>query len=88
MVAVSYSTIRNNLKNYCDKATENNETVIVTRKDEKIASGRGLGVCASDAQVKAYGLALQNLSLSLPPLSLSPGHFEQLNQSVSVLTKK
>ena len=35
MVAVSYSTIRNNLKNYCDKATENNETVIVTRKDEK-----------------------------------------------------
>ena len=33
MVAVSYSTIRNNLKNYCDKATENNETVIVTRKD-------------------------------------------------------
>lgn len=35
MVAVSYSTIRNNLKNYCDKATENNETIIVTRKDEK-----------------------------------------------------
>ena len=35
MVAVSYSTIRNNIKNYCDKATENNETVIVTRKDEK-----------------------------------------------------
>lgn len=35
MVAVSYSTIRNNLKNYCDKATDNNETVIITRKDEK-----------------------------------------------------
>lgn len=30
-----YSTIRNNLKTYCDEATDNNETVIVTRKDEK-----------------------------------------------------
>ncbi len=35
MVAVSYSTIRNKLKNYCDKASDNGETVIVTRKDEK-----------------------------------------------------
>lgn len=35
MVAVNYSTIRNNLKNYCDMATDSNETVIVTRKDEK-----------------------------------------------------
>lgn len=35
MVAVNYSTIRNNLKNYCDKATDNDEIVIVTRKQEK-----------------------------------------------------
>jgi len=35
MLAVNYSTIRNNLKDYCDKATDYNETVIVTRKDEK-----------------------------------------------------
>ncbi len=35
MLAVNYSTIRNNLKDYCDKATDNDETVIVTRKDEK-----------------------------------------------------
>lgn len=35
MIAVNYSTIRSNLKDYCDQATENNETVIVTRKDEK-----------------------------------------------------
>ena len=35
MLAVNYSTIRSNLKDYCDKATDNNETVIVTRKDEK-----------------------------------------------------
>lgn len=35
MLAVNYSTIRNNLKNYCDEATEHNETIIVTRKEEK-----------------------------------------------------
>lgn len=35
MLAVNYSTIRNNLKNYCDQATDNNETVVITRKDEK-----------------------------------------------------
>ena len=35
MLAVNYSTIRENFKAYCDKVTDNGETVIVTRKDEK-----------------------------------------------------
>ena len=35
MLAVNYSTIRNNLKDYCDKVTDEFETVVVTRKDEK-----------------------------------------------------
>ena len=35
MVAVNYSTIRSNLKGYCDKATDDNEAIIVTRKGEK-----------------------------------------------------
>lgn len=35
MLAVNYSTIRNNLKNYCDEATDNDEIVVVTRKQEK-----------------------------------------------------
>lgn len=35
MLAVNYSTIRNNLKDYCDKASDLHETVIVTRKNEK-----------------------------------------------------
>jgi len=35
MLAVNYSTIRNKLKDYCDAATDKNETVIVTRKGEK-----------------------------------------------------
>ena len=35
MLAVNYSTIRRNLKSYCDKVSDDCETVIVTRKDEK-----------------------------------------------------
>ncbi len=35
MVAVNYSTMRNNLKDYCDKASDQQEIVIVTRKNEK-----------------------------------------------------
>lgn len=35
MLAVNYSTIRENLKTYCDKVTDEDETVIVTRKGEK-----------------------------------------------------
>jgi len=35
MLAVNYSTFRNKLKDYCDKVTDEYETVIVTRKGEK-----------------------------------------------------
>ena len=35
MLAVNYSTMRDNLKSYCDKATHDAETIIVTRKNEK-----------------------------------------------------
>ena len=35
MIAANYSSVRDNLKYYCDEATENGETVIVTRKGEK-----------------------------------------------------
>ena len=35
MLAVNYSTIRENLKTYCDKVNDDSETVIVTRKDNR-----------------------------------------------------
>lgn len=35
MLAVNYSTIRSKLKEYCDRATDEMETVIITRKNEK-----------------------------------------------------
>ena len=35
MIATNYTAVRNNLKGYCDLATNQNETVIVTRKENK-----------------------------------------------------
>jgi len=35
MIAVNYTNIRENLKTYCDQVNDNNETVIITRKDNK-----------------------------------------------------
>ena len=35
MVAANYTSVRNNLKKYCDLATDQNETVIVTRKADR-----------------------------------------------------
>ena len=35
LIAINFSTARSRLKAFCDKVTDNNETVIVTRKAEK-----------------------------------------------------
>lgn len=35
MIAANYSTVRDNLKQYCDQVSDCGETVIVTRKNEK-----------------------------------------------------
>ncbi len=33
MLAVNYSTLRENLKHYCDKANDDFDTIVVTRKN-------------------------------------------------------
>ena len=35
MLAANYTTVRNNLKDYCDRASDDNEIVLVTRKADK-----------------------------------------------------
>lgn len=35
MIAVNFTTARNRFKDFCDRVTDDNETVIVTRKAEK-----------------------------------------------------
>ena len=37
MIATNYSEVRNNLKAYCDKATKDYETIIITRKNNENA---------------------------------------------------
>ncbi len=35
MLTVNYSTIKNSFKKYCDKVSDSQETIIITRKNEK-----------------------------------------------------
>ena len=35
MLAVNYTTMRNNLKEYCDLVSDDGETIIVTRKADR-----------------------------------------------------
>lgn len=35
LLAVNYTNIRENLKTYCDKVNDEEETIIITRKDNK-----------------------------------------------------
>lgn len=35
MLAVNYSELRNNLKDYCDKTIDDLETILVTRKKDR-----------------------------------------------------
>ena len=35
MIATNYSEVRNNLKAYCDKATKDYETIIITSKNNE-----------------------------------------------------
>ena len=62
MLAVNYSTLRNNLKAYCDKATDESETVIVTRKNEKNVVIMSL---------EKYNNLRENLFLKMPLLVLT-----------------
>ena len=35
LLAVNYTNIRENLKSYCDKVNDEDETIIITRKDNR-----------------------------------------------------
>ena len=78
MLAVNYSTIRNNLKDYCDRVTEEKETVIVTRKDEKnvvIISLDEYNALTKAARNAAY---LSKLDRAIEQLSRGEGKAHEL----------
>jgi len=35
MLAANYTTVRNNFKDFCDKVSDENEAVLITRKSDK-----------------------------------------------------
>ena len=78
MLAVNYSTIRNNLKDYCDKVTDEYETVIVTRKDEKnvvIISLKEYNVMMKTVKNAAY---LDMIDRSMEQLAKGEGKIHDL----------
>ena len=78
MLAVNYSTIRSRLKEYCDKLTDDYETVIVTRKDEKnvvIISLEEYNALTKTARNTAY---LDMLDRSMEQLAKGEGKIHDL----------
>jgi antitoxin YefM len=78
MLAVNYTTLRNNLKGYCDRATNENETVIVTRKDEKnvvLMSLESYNILSKAARNAAY---LDMIDRSMEQLTRGEGKVREL----------
>lgn len=71
MLAVNYSTLRENLKKYCDAAIQDLETIIVTRK-----SGGNL-VLISESE---YNNLLENLYVRT-----NPEYYNKLLKSIEEL---
>jgi len=71
MLAVNYSTLRENLKKYCDATNQDMETIIVTRK-----SG-GNVVLISESE---YNNLLENLYIRS-----NPEYYNKLLQSIEEL---
>ncbi len=73
MIAKSYSTVRQNFKEYCDKTTNDFETIIITRE-------RGDNVVMlSEAE---YNNLLENLYIRS-----NPEYYNELLQSIDQLKK-
>jgi len=73
MLAINYSTYRSNLKEYCDRATDDSETIIVTRKGEK-----NVVIMSLDE----YNNIMENLKILK-----NPNYFVELFQSLQQLTQ-
>lgn len=68
MIATSYSAVRQNFKDYCDKATNDFETIIITR-----AHGENV-VMISESE---YNNLLENLYVRS-----NPKHYNELLESI------
>jgi len=71
MIAISYSNVRQNFKEYCDKATNDFETIIITRE-------RGENVVMMSES--AYNNLLENLYVRS-----DPAYYNELLESIDQL---
>ena len=71
MIAIGYSNLRQNFKNYCDKATKDFETIIITRE-------RGDNVVMLSES--AYNNLLENLYVRSDPT-----YYNELLKSIDQL---
>ena len=78
MLAVNYSTIRKKFKDYCDKVTNEFETVIVTRKDEKNVVIISLEEYNSIMKASKNAAYLDMLDRSLEQLAKGEGKIHEL----------
>ena len=78
MLAVNYSTIRKKLKDYCDKVTNEFETVIVTRKDEKNVVIISLEEYNSIMKASKNAAYLDMLDRSMEQLAKGEGKIHEL----------
>ncbi|MGE5438051.1 MAG: type II toxin-antitoxin system Phd/YefM family antitoxin [Syntrophothermus sp.] len=74
MLVVNYSTLKENLKEYCDKANDEFETIIVTRKNNKNI------VILSE---KEYNNLLENLYIIS-----NPEYYNKLLESIEQLKNR
>ena len=80
MLAVNYSTIRNKLKDYCDQATDNHETVIVTRKGEKNVVLMSLEQYNAIMKATRNAEYLAKIDMSIEQLENGKGQVHELSE--------
>jgi antitoxin YefM len=71
MIATNYSSVRQNLKKYCDKAVKDIETIVITRKNDENV------VLLSESQ---YNNLMENLYIRS-----NPEYYNKLLQSIEQL---
>lgn len=71
MIATNYSTVRQNLKKYCDKAVNDIETIVITRKNDENV------VLLSESE---YNNLLENLYIRS-----NPDYYKKLLRSIEQL---
>ena len=82
MLAANFTTVRSRLKDYCDKVTDERETVIVTRKDEKnvvLISLEEYNALTKAAKNVAY---LNKIDRAIDQLSRGEGKAHELIEDV------